>query len=231
MSASAAVGCLGQYEACALRVARLDATCAPLNSLGDIVVTAALMTMTATPDVTQGKRFEPETACGAIAWTAEAQDRVKRYNITAELAVWDYEFLEILTGAPLIIGDAGSTWPSKVVGIESPGPNSPDFNGASLEIFAKTSGAGGPCGPVSSNPPYVQHIFPRCKFTIADITFQNDVIVCKITGWSTNNSQWKYGPVTIDWNGDAPLGENAPYAQLYAETLPTVGCGIIATAS
>lgn len=229
MAASAAVTCVGQYSACALRAARLNAQCTPLNSLGDIVVTAALVTLNMTADVDEGKKFEPKTACGAIPWTAEEEDKIKRYNIDLQLAIWDYELIEILTGAALLIGEG--TWANKVVGFESPGPNADPFNGCSLEVFTKTSGSGGPCGPTSTNPPYVRHIFPRCKFRLGDHTIENEVLFANFTGWSTNNASWNYGAVTLEWDATAPLSDDAPYAQIYSATLPTTGCGIITTAS
>lgn len=231
MAATAAVTCVGQYSVCAMRAARLDATCTPLNSLGSIVVTAALVSLAMTPDVEEGKKFEPKTGCGAIPWTAEEDDRIKRYTLNMELATWDYELVEILTGSPLIIGDGGTTYAAKVIGFESKGPNSATYNGCSLELWTKTSGSGGPCGPASTNPPYVRHIFPRCKFRIGDHTLQNDVLNAHFAGWSTNNASWNNGAITLEWDATVPLSDDAPYAQVYASALPTTGCGIISTLS
>ena len=81
--------CLGQYQACALRAVRLDTDCTPLQGVNNGVVTSALITGTASPQIEEGKRFEPMNACGDICWTATADDRVKRYNVDLELCLWE----------------------------------------------------------------------------------------------------------------------------------------------
>lgn len=221
------VACIGQYQACALRVARLGATCVPSGASGDVVVTGALVSLTMTPEVEQGTRYEPKTGCGKVAYTAESEDIIKRYNLDLQLVLFDLELIEIATGSTLLIGDSGTTWPTQVIGYESRGPNADPYNGCSLEIFTRTSKEGGPCGDVGSNPQYARHIFPRCKFHIAERTFEDAAAILRLQGWSTANSAWGEGPVPAEWEADAPLGDDAPYAMLLATDLPTTGCGLV----
>lgn len=225
--ATANVACIGQYQACALRAARLSADCTPLASANNIVTTAGLVTMTATPDVEEGTKYEPKNGCGSIPWTAEGEDIIKRWNLDIQLILWDFELIEILTGAALIIGDSGTTWPSKNIGFESRGPNADVFAGASLEIWSRNSKSGGPCGPVGENPPYTRHIFPRTKLRLAERTFADEAAVLRLQGWSGPNSEWGEGPVSDEWEGADPLSSDTPYASIFATELPTTGCGYV----
>lgn len=223
------VVCIGQYQACALRASRLSDLCVPSGAAGDVVVTGALVSMTMTPEVEQGTRYEPKTGCGAIAYTAEGEDIIKRYTLDLQLVIFDLELVEIVTGSSLLIGDTGTTWPGKTIGYESRGPNSDTFPGASLEIFTRTSKEGGACGDIGTNPQFARHIFPRCKFYIAERTFEDAAAILRLQGWSTPNSAWGQGPVPDEWEADAPLGSNAPYAMVLATALPTTGCGLVST--
>lgn len=223
------VACLGQYQACALRAARLDQFCTPLGADGDIVVTSGLVTLTATPDREEGTRYEQKTGCGIYAFTAVGEDIIKRYTIDAQFVLWDYELVEILTGSPLITGAAGGTWPNKTIGFASKGFDVVAFPGASLEIFTRTSGSGGACGPPGENPQFVRHIFPRAKLYLGEVTFEDAVAILRLTGTSEANSEWGEGPVPDEWESDDPFPENSPYGQVLATALPTTGCGYVTT--
>lgn len=227
--ATANVACIGQYQACALRASRLAADCTPLGSADNIVVTSALVTMTATPDVEEGTKYEPKNGCGTIPWTAEGEDIIKRWNIDLQLIMFDFELIEIVTGSELIIGGAASPWPNKNVGFASRGPNAATFPGASLEIFVKNSKEGGPCGPAGENPPYTRHIFPRCKLRVSDRTFEDAAAILRLQGWSTANSEWGQGPVPDEWPSDDDNPGDSPYTSVFAEDIPQVGCGYVTT--
>lgn len=225
--ASANIACIGQRSACALRVTRLGLDCAPVGGPNNAFVTAAIVTMTATPDVQAGTRFEPQNGCGDIMWAAVDPDILKRYTFTLELGSYDFEGFELLTDATLILGSSGSLWPSKAVGIEMPGTQSVHSNGVALEIWTKTAFGVGPCGAASTNPPYVQHIFPRVLAVPGARTFANAEANAVFDGSAESNPSWKAGP----W-GDFPgpsggISGNTPYAQFVTAALPTTGCGFI----
>lgn len=223
--ASNAVACIGQRSACAVRATRLDSTCAAATGAAATVVTAGLVTMTATPDIEEGQRFEPKNACGTIMWTAEDPTITKRYTITAEFCTWDYELVELLTDAAILIGPASTTWATKAMGIALPGSSTTIGNGVALEIWSKTAGATGVCGAVSTLPPYVRHIFPYCLLHIDDHTFADDVSTLKLSGTANANSLWGVGPYG-DWQGPvAGVPADSPYTQVYSAALPTTGCG------
>jgi hypothetical protein len=223
--ATNSVACIGQRSACAVRATRLGPDCAPATGTGtDFVVTTALMTFSATPDVEEGTKFEPKNACGDLLWTAADQDIVKRWTVEFEFGLFDYELAEILTDSTAIIGGAASPWVGKTIGIESPGPNTDQGNGVALEIWVKTATDQGVCGDVSQNPPLVRHVFPRCLIRLNDRTFENDVATFKFSGTAETNVLWGFGPYG-DFPGAAPLSGDTPYAQFLDTVLPDATCG------
>jgi len=224
MASTESVVCIGQRSACAVRFTRLDTDCSPLAGDNNAVVTAALVTMTATPEVEEGTKFEPKNACGDICWTAEDDDRIKRYTIELELCTHDAALIEIATDSRVVLGASTSPWSGKIMGVETPGPQTVHGNGVALEIWAKTASGTGPCGTAGDLPPYVLHIFPRAMLRPGDHTFANDVATLKLSGWATNNPSWLYGP-WYDWEAATPMGVDTPYAWYYAESLPDTGCG------
>lgn len=216
----------GQLQACILRVARLGADCVPMSGANDIIVTAGLASVQATPDTEEATKFEGKNACGAVAWQAEGGcDRVKRFNLTVELQVFDYEFLELTTGGTLILGAADleqTAWRNKVIGFAYPGNETACPNGVSLEIFTKAAYNTGECTSLgAATPRFVRHIFPRSFFTPSDRNFEDDGATNRLTGYSTPNPAWSRGS-TPDWLGAANLPTDTPHAEVFAEDLPTV---------
>ena len=215
----------GQLQACILRVIRLGAGCVPQSGSTDIVTTAALASVQATPDTEEAETFEQKNGCGAIAWQAEEGcDKLKRFNLTVELATFDYELLELMTGGTLIMADAvdaPAAWQGKVIGLADPGNDTSCPDGVSVEIFTKAAYQTGTCTALGADTPqYVRHIFPRAYFTPGDRNFENDIAVARLTGWSTPNPAWLTG-VTDDWIAASALNPDAPHAEMFAPSLPT----------
>lgn len=214
----------GQLQACILRVARLGADCVPLSGANDIITTAGMVSVAATAESEEATNFEQKNGCGAVAWQAEEGCAVlRRYTLAMELATFDYELLEILTGGSLILGgdDAPEEWQGKVIGFADPGADTSCPNGVSLEVFTKATYNTGSCSPVGSGKPlFVRHIFPRAFFIPGDRTFENDVATASLSGTATPNAAWGQGS-TADWISAANLAADTPHAQMFAPSLPT----------
>lgn len=223
------VGCFIQRSACALRVARLGPDCFPIAGVGNGAIATAIATMTATPDVTEGTKFAPQDACGRVVFSAVNPNITNRYNLTLELITTSFELIEILTSSSLIVGaaDAGpdNAWNGKTIGLESPGPTTVSSDGAGLEIWVKNGAGTGPCGPASTNPPYVRHVFPKALLELGDRTYEDNVANVKFTGTAEANLAWGEGPWG-DYPGLEPMGAT-PWAQFYDLTLPEGECGAI----
>jgi hypothetical protein len=222
---------LGQFNACVVRVARLDTDCSPSGGNDSGWVTAGLITATATPDVEEGTVFEPKTACGDIAYTFETADKIKRYNLSGEFVFFDWEGMEIMFGGETILGAAGGDFAGEVIGYATPAFTSTANNGVYLEIITQgvAQGAGDCIASGSGFPTYYGNIFGKVKMTPGERVFENDVARVTFTGKATSNPALFDGP----WNDYPGAGyiPNSPYVHVgysaaeYAAILATVAPG------
>lgn len=226
--ASAQDVCIGQYQACAIRAHRLNATCVPQTGANNTVTTAALVTMTATYQVETGQEFGPVAACGERVWRVQDQDKIQQLNITMSLALWDFELLEILTGGTLQVGAAGSVDPSGVIGMADRGPGAGNFVGASMEVYTKAAiGSGEVCvasGGLSFG--WVRHLYPRVVMRLDSLEHSNntDGLLVNLTGFGFVNPAWGNGPLD-DWPATGGVPVDSAHAQVFMANLPTVACG------
>lgn len=222
---STAVACIGQHSVCAIRATRLAADCTPMTGASNTVVTAGMTTVNLTPDVDAGTKYEPKNGCGKILWTDTNPDIIKRYNIDAEFAVFDYELISLLTDASLIMGAAGGPWTGKSVGVGFPGPTTVRSKGVALEIWTKTGSGMGECGPNTANPQFVRHVLPRCILRPDAHAFADAVAMIKVMGTAEVNPLFNLGPY-----GDSQaltVDTSLPYYSTYDVALPTTGCGFV----
>lgn len=220
--------CIGQYNACLLRIVRLNSTCTPLAGGTDRVVTTALVNMTATPDIEEATLFEPKNGCGDICWTAETCDKIKRWNLSGEFCYTDFEMMELLFGGSLVLGAAAGPYAGRVIGYAAPSTSNACNNGVGIEVFSQTSGAGvGACSTAATPfPGYIGHIFPRVKFTLGERTFENDVARVQFTGIATANPNYT-NPWT-DYPGAGAFPGTSGYVQVGYAALPTgARCGYV----
>src|SRR5688500_3996315 len=108
--------CIGQLNACVVRVAPLDADCTPTGGTNGGLVTAALVPLTADPDLEAAQMFEPKNACGSILFTSETEARIKRYNLSGEFGLFDWELMKAMFGGDLVLGRAAGSYSGKVIG-------------------------------------------------------------------------------------------------------------------
>lgn len=212
---------IGQYQACVLRAVRLDDDCTPLTGTSAAALTTGLATLTVDPEIEEGDVFEPKNACGDIMFSVRDCDRIKRLNIDLELLVWDFEFLELLTGASLVVGATGGTFENNVIGLEYPGfADAGCPNGASLEIWTKTASGSSQCSG-SGGALYMRTLLPKVNLQFGSRTFEGDVANVTLSGYSEHNPNWGTGAYA-DWPGDDPVSANTPLAMALDESIPTV---------
>lgn len=222
---------VGQFNACIVRVAKLDTNCTPLGGNTSGWVTGGLVTMTATPDIEEGTVFEPKTACGDIAYTFEDADKIKRYNLSGEFIFFDVEGMETMFGGSAIVGAVGGTFDGDNIGFAMPDYTSAATNGVYLEIITKavSEGAGDCVTAAGTVPVYHGHIFGKVKMTPGERTFENDVARMAFTGKARSNPALYNGP----WNDYPGLGyiPTSPYVMVgydsteYATILASVAPG------
>jgi hypothetical protein len=206
--------CIGQFNVCLLRAARLDADCKPSGGVDSGIITPGIVNMTASPDIEEGTVFEPKNGCGKIAWTYEEPDVVKRYNLSGNFIFHDWEMMELLFGGNVINGRSGGPYPGKVIGYARPRFDDPPTTGVYIEVITKNSGEGvGDCTSETGGfPPYTGHIFGKVRLTPGERSFENDVAQVAFTGKATSNPNLFDGP----WNDypGAGYAPNSPYFEV-----------------
>jgi hypothetical protein len=223
--------CLGQHSACILRAAKLATDCSPLGGADSGIISNGISTITVSADVQDAIVFEPVNGCGDIAFTYEKPARVRRRNITGELIFHDWEMMETLFGGSLVIGSAGSDFPTDVIGWAEPDFTEDDPDPVYFEVIVRTAARGaGECSVGGAEVPYaVGHIFGRARLTLGDRTFENDVANVAFTGVSASNPALFNGP----WNDYPGVGyiPTSPWVQVaysraeYDAIADLAGCG------
>ena len=189
---------LGQLNACVVRAARLNANCVPTGGVNGGIVTAGFMTLTAEPDVEEGQVFEPKNGCGALLYTYEDETRIKRYNLSGEIGLFDYEMMALLFGGSVVLGKAAGAYAGKVIGYADKAYTATPGNGVYLEVIVQNvQPGGGACISTSAVAPVATgYIFGRAKLYPGTQNFENDVKRVTFTGKANANQNLFDGP----WN-------------------------------
>lgn len=200
--------CVGQHSVCLVRIAQLLPNCKPKGGADSGIVTAGIITATASPVLTDGTVYEPLNGCGDILWTYEVPQKIKSYTVSGELSFFDHEMMVILFGGSLILGNSNlSDFPTDNIGWAAPNYTDPAPNPVYIEFVTKVAVAGaGECSPTGALMPYaVGHIFGKCRFVPGDRTFAAEAASVAFTGTAVANPALTDGP----WN-DFPGVGNAP---------------------
>lgn len=210
---------IGELNACVLRAAKLDPDCSPTGGVNTGIVTAALVTMTATPVIAQGTNLTQKNACGTTMYTVNQDDKITGYTLTGELAFTDLEAMSMLFGGSTILGAAAGPFAGKVIGYADPNYNAPTRNGVYLEVITQVvaEGAGDCVSSTGAVPVAIGHIFGKVKLVPGAQNFQNDIKRLTFDGSSANNPALFDGP----WNDFPGAGyiPNSPHVAVgYSQT-------------
>lgn len=210
---------IGELQACIVRAARLDADCSITGGTSGGIVTAALVTLTADPDVEEGTVYEQKSACGDILFTYEKDDKIKRYNISGEFGFSDFEMMALLFGGSTILGKGGGDYAGEVIGYADPLYTAAASNGVYLEVIttAIEEGAGNCIAAGSAHPVAIGHIFGKVKLRPGAQNFGDDIKRLTFSGKGTNNPNIYNGP----WNDypGAGYAPNSPHIAVgYSQT-------------
>ncbi len=216
--------CLGSARACAVRVARLDSTCAIVKGANNAVASTAIVRLQSSPEYETGDEFIQKNGCGDICLYVKNADKLKRMNLTLELCTRDMEMLELLTGGELILDGAD------VIGFSRRGVGADDPDPVSLELWTKAipSGQSGACEDPNAGASWWRWVYPRATFTLGDVTHENGIGLVSLTGFADPNPFWGNGPFN-DWPGDEFPDPTSPeHFVLDSVGPPTTQCGYIA---
>lgn len=225
--------CIGELQACVVRAARLGADCKPAGGTDGGIVTAGLVTLTADPQLKEGKEYELENACGTLLFSRTGRSRVKNRRLTGEFGFSDFEMMALLFGGGTILGEAGGDFEGEVIGYYDPLYTDPPDNGVYLEVITSTieEGSGDCFTSAGAVPVAIGHIYGRCQFTPGQETYSDEVKRLTFTGVASNNPQLYNGP----WNDYPGAGyiPNSPLVKVgytqdqYDAILADVRCGYV----
>lgn len=192
----------------ALRVTKLDAAGAPLVGTDNAWVTGQFMTMSFTPEYTEGDEIEEKNAAGEVCVYFKMPDVLKR--VTFELAICnpEPELYEMLVGGT-VLENAGEAvgYAAPATGVEA------TPNGVSLEVWSRAIVAG---KPAAVNP-YFRWVFPYTQMRLTgDRTLENGMMANTFEGWGVGNDAWGDGPV-----GDWDYPSDRAYQQARVSTYPS----------
>ena len=207
--------CIIQHSACLIRVAALDSGCVPVGGADSGIVSIGIVTLTATPEVEEGRVFEPKNGCGTVLATYEEADVIKRYNLTGEIGYHDLEQKYLMFGGSLITGHASnSDFPNKNIGYAVPHYTDAQGQGVYLEVIVKNSAQGiGECASQGEDVPAATgYIFGKVKLTPGDHTFEDAYAPVAFTGRASSNPNLFNGPWN-DWPGNGYI-PNSPMVEI-----------------
>lgn len=212
--------CIAERNACILRVTRLGSDCAPLDGPTDGAILGAIATINYTQDVQEGIKYEPVDACGNLVYTAADPDTIKRGNISLELHKADFEGIELLTDAALVLNGDGDT-----IGVADPGPLTAHKNGVLLEVWTKAVAPDGPC-TAGDTPQFFRHIFGKVLLRPGDRTYEAAAATHSFQGYVEANPNW--ADVWGDYPGVGGLPADSPRVRLLDPAgLPAAACGYV----
>lgn len=203
--------CRAQVQACAIRVARLEDDGTPDVGSNNLYVSAALTSLTITPEIETGDEFIVKNACGSICVNYKDCDRTKRYTTEINLCTPDPELHELMAGGVVLTNGSAVGW-------GAPYLNDPVCpNGVSVEVWTKQITTGNAQDP---DLPYARWIFPRMTLSPGARTFENGPVLSSFSGDLKENENWGNGPLN-DWVVDS----DRSYAWLPDDDIPTAVCG------
>lgn len=206
--------CLGQLQACRIRVARLDTDGSLLPGANNMIVSKSLVSVGFAPVYTDGDEIEEKNGCGEAEVQYKSPDTFKRGDLTIVLNTPDPRLMEMLSGGDLLTASGGR------VGFAAPALGISDTeSGVSLELWTKRINNGG----LDSTHAYAHWVYPRVvNLRLTDHSHEAAALKPSFTGQALQSSKFFNGPGD-DW----PATSDRVYQWLPTNTLPTPQCGYI----
>lgn len=203
---------------CALRVARLDATGAPVAGATNGYCTNRVERLILRRVNRAGADIELENGCGALVDAYKQPDVLKRYDVEVVLTAPDPELEELLAGLTLI------TQTGAAIGVASEAVGANPAAGVCLEAWSKAWLGG---GPVASSP-YMRYVVPWSSPTYQDTTLENAFLLPSVVGPSYENPNITADGPFNDWPTGAAAVKSRSTFRFRDSALPTTQVGYIA---
>lgn len=226
--------CYGSIQVCAMRVTKLNASGGPLVGSGNGLVTAALVDATLSPEIEEGVNIRLKNACGNICQTFRDCDKMVNASITLNLCQLDAQLIQFLIGGSTFLDLAGDG-AGDIIGYQFPATDDSCPNGVSLELWSKAWNGSQQASPAFLDAPaYFHWVFPRTKWQIGDLNFENDFMRVQVNGYAEENDSLTANGPYDDWPADIAaaggftniggwfLDDEIPTAACEAVTVPGV---------
>jgi hypothetical protein len=212
--------CLGSARVCALRVSRLDDACACVAGEDNAVVSSAIVRLQASPEYETGDEFIQKNGCGDIVINIKDVDRLKRINITMELATRDIALLELLTGGTVYQDGEGN-----IIGFARRGVGVAANDPVAMELWTRAVSAAGNCTTEAAS--WWRWTYPKATLTLGDVSHENGIGLVQLTGFAEANPNYGNGCFD-DWPAADEIDPDSPeHFVLDEDGPPTAGCGYI----
>lgn len=209
--------CYTPLGACIIRATRLKAGGSYAPRPNNVVVSDAVIDVSAKLNVVKGDNFSQKDGCGNTRVTFQGCDKLDSADLTINFLEFDPQLFEMLTGGSLFV--AGG----KVVGYQPPTTAAVCPNGVALEMWSPAwDGDQQAVDTVTGLPVYFRLGFPKTTWTVSDMGFGNDITKQPLVGHGVANAQFLTGPYA-DW----PSVVNSVYGWYYDTAIPAASCGYL----
>ena len=213
-----------------MRAIKLDA-CGTVLTGGSSckIVSTGFVRVNRTAEYEEADEFIVKNANGDICVNERTVPALKWLNLEIEFCSVDPEMLNLISGSPLVLNDAGTPaaigWRTRENVISSV-----NF---SLEVWTRTTGTACAGGSVQ----YGYYLAPWVvQGTIGDLVFENGPISFTVNARTKAGSPWGTGPFNV-WNGATPGGPEKlitaigaldhDHMQLTTLAPPAAACGCV----
>lgn len=205
----------GSILALAMRVARLDASGAPVPGANNAYVTDTLVKIDFEEEYDTGDEVTKKNGAGRICLSYKADDTLKRLKFGLTICAPDPELYELLSGGVVITAGGDS------IGYAPPKVGGPSVtNGVSIEAWSRAQVG----GAAAASRPYIRWPFPLIKLTRKGRTLESDAMDNPFEGFGYENPNFGNGPFN-DW----PYVSDRLYMAARESTLPTATVGYVST--
>lgn len=216
-----------------MRLTKLDACGAPVESATSTLVTKSFVSVTITPNYLEAEEISQPDANGDLCVDDRSDPALRWLDLSIVLCTTDPMMINLITGDPVVVDDATPT--PNTVGFRIDG----DLSGSASFALELWSGVTGQACTTAGFPLYGYWLFPWVKDAQwGEWVIENGALTLTFTARSVYDSQWDVGPYPIRRDAAVPatleplltpIGAAQPvHFEFSSAPLPTPACGAVA---
>lgn len=190
-----ATECLKPIKGKVMRVTKLDSCGAFTAAAKSVVTTAGFVSVAQTMNYRDPDEYEVVNANGDLCINERTAGKLKWIDLVITFCEVDPELLNLMTGAPLVLDDAGTP---NAIGFRT---REGTTGNVGLEVWTDLAGSSA-CSGGGRRYGYV--LFPWVTDgQISDVTIENAAASFVVNARTSANSQWGVGPYNV-WTDATP---------------------------